>query len=152
MESVKLMTVDASTLESFEGKNVILHLIKSDGTVEELTGTVESANEHGMAFKPKGKRDFVLVEPKDIEEITEAPQALKSIPQKKLKPIADGSVRQHLLDRHGYQRSVVNGMTDEQAVKLHDEIDHKDLGHRHMSAEEVAKADEKKAAESKDAA
>lgn len=143
------MTVDAKSLESFSGKDVVLHRIV-EGGLEELTGKVDAASEFGVGFKPKGKRDVVLIEPHEIEEITEAPTAPKSLSQKKLKPIADGSVRQHLLDRHGYGRKAVNGMTDEQAVVEHDGIDHTDLGHRHMTEEEVAKADEKKALESDD--
>ena len=38
----------------------------------------------------------------------------------------------------------LNAMSDEDAVEEHDSIDHTDLGHRHMTPEEVAKAAEKK--------
>lgn len=144
------MPIDPSTLESFDGKDVVLHRIKEDGSVEELTGKIDGASEFGVAFKEKGKRDVVLVEPKDIEEIDVAAVKPKSLPQKKLKPIDNKAVRQHLLDRHGYGRKHVNAMSDEDAVAEHDSVDHTDLGHRHMTPEELAKADEKKASESSD--
>lgn len=129
------MTVDASTLENFSGKQVILHLIKEDGSVEELTGKVEDASEVGMAFKEKGKRDVDLVLPHQIEEIALAPEKPKTLSQKKLKPVTESTVRQHLLDRHGYERSVVNEMSDAQAFGEHNDIDHTDLGHRHVEPE-----------------
>lgn len=125
------MSVDTSTLEGLSGKNVILHQIADDGSVVELEGKVEAASEMGVAFKEKGKRDVVLVEVSQIEEISAAPTKPKTLAQKKLKLIGEGQARQHLLDRHGYERSTVNGLTDEQAFQIHEDIDHADLGHRH---------------------
>lgn len=145
------MSVDPNTLAQYDGKDVVLHLIQEDGSVAEFEGKVQGASEFGMAFKEKGKRDSVLVEPKEIEEIAVAATKPKNLSQKKLKPIAAGSIRQHLLDRHGFSRSLVNKMDDDAAVKAHDGIDHADLGHRHLTAEEVAKAAEEKPAESADA-
>ena len=126
------MSVDPSTLEQFSGKQVILHLIDEDGSVKELTGKVEDASEVGMAFKEKGKRDVDLVLPNQIEEIALAPEKPKTLAQKKLKPVTETAARQHLLDRHGYERSVVNGMSDDSAFAEHEDIDHSDLGHRHV--------------------
>ena len=130
------MTVDPATLEDFDGKQVILHLIKSDGSVSEVEGKVEAASAAGVAFKEKGKRDVDLVEPNTIEEIALAPVKPKNLTQKKLKPVTDSTARQHLLDRHGYDRSVVNGMDDDQAFEEHEDIDHDDLGHRHVEPDE----------------
>lgn len=137
------MSVDATTLVNFEGKQVILHFIEEDGSVSEKTGKVDGASEFGIAFKEKGKREVALIEPHQIEEIDLAPEKPKSLSQKKLKPIAVANARQHLLDRHGYTRTAVNAMSDEQAGEEHDGIDHSDLGHRHLTPEEVAKAAEK---------
>jgi len=137
------MTVDASTLSQYDGKQVILHVIQADGSVEEKQGKIDGASEFGVAFKEKGKRDVVLVEPNEIEEIDFAPDKPKTLTQKKLRPIADASMRAHLLDRHAFSRKTVNEMTDTQAVEAHDLADHSDLGHRHMTPEEVAKADAK---------
>lgn len=127
------MAVDASTLADFSGKQVTLVLKQEDGSAKEFEGKVEAASEYGMAFKEKGKRDSDLVEPDQIEEITLAPVKPKTLAQKKLKEVSETTARQHLLDRHGYERSVVNKMSDEQAFSEHEDIDHSDLGHKHVS-------------------
>jgi len=130
------MPVDPSTLEDFDGKQVILTLIEEDGSAREVEGKIEAASAAGVAFKEKGKRDVELIEPKSIEEIAPAPVKPKTLAQKKLKPVAEQNARQHLLDRHGYDRSVINGMTDEQAFAEHEDIDHADLGHKHVEPED----------------
>lgn len=135
------MSVDPSTLEEFSDKSVILHL-KTDEGIEELEGKVEAASAEGMAFKEKGKRDLRLVEADEIEEISLAPETPKKITQKKLKEPTLTGVRQHLVDRHGMPRSEANSMNDEKAWDLHDQIDHKDLGHKHVSEEEDENGDE----------
>lgn len=131
------MTVDPQTLEQYDGKQVLIHLIQEDGSVKETEGKVEAASAEGMAFKEKGKRDVDLVLPSQIEEISEAPSKPKTLSQKKLKPVTTTSARQHLLDRHGYERSVMNGVSDDQAYAEHEDIDHSDLGHRHEAEDEA---------------
>lgn len=130
------MSVDASTLEQFTGKQVILHHIQENGDIAEREGKVDGASEAGMAFKEKGKRDVELVLPSEIEEITLAPVKPKNLSQKKLKLVTESTARQHLLDRHGFARSEVNAMTEEEGFAAHDQIDHDDLGHRHVAADE----------------
>lgn len=130
------MSVDPSTLATFSGKQVILHLIQDDGSVAELEGKVEDASEVGMAFKEKGKRDVDLVLPDQIEEITAAPEKPKKIVQKKLKAVTVTTVRQHLADRHGWTIGEVNEMSDDEALGVHDDLDHSDLGHKHESDED----------------
>lgn len=130
------MPVDPATLEEYDGKQVLLTVIQEDGSAKEFEGKIEAASPAGVAFKEKGKRDVELVEPDKIEEIALAPIKPKSLPQKKLKPVTENTVRQHLLDRHGYDRSVVNGMTDDQAFKEHEDIDHDDLGHKHVEPDD----------------
>lgn len=130
------MSVDASTLVEFTGKQVILTLAQEDGTAAELEGKVDAASEAGMAFKEKGKRDVQLVMPEEIIEIAAAPSKPKSLAQKKLKEVTESTVRQHLLDRHGYLRSEVNKMEDDEAFEVHKAIDHADLGHRHISEDD----------------
>lgn len=136
------MTVNPQSLEEFSGKQVILHLRQEDGSVKELEGKVEDASEVGMAFKEKGKRDVDLVLPDQIEEIALAPSKPKTLAQKKLKLVTESNARQHLLDRHGYDRSVVNGMDDGKAFSEHEDIDHSDLGHKHAAEDEDESTDE----------
>lgn len=136
------MPVDASTLETYEGKQVILHLIAEDGSVNELTGKVENASEVGMAFKEKGKRDVELVLPDQIEEISVAPSEPKKITQKKVLPVTESNVRRHLADRHGFLLSDLAKMSDADAFAQHEAIDHSDLGHRHEAKDEGNSSDE----------
>lgn len=130
------MTVDPKTLEEFSDKQVTIHIIKDDGDLEEKEGKIEAASEFGVAFKEKGKRDSELLEPSQIEEITLAPVKPKTLAQKKLKEVTETTARQHLLDRHGYDRSVVNEMDDAQAFAEHADIDHADLGHKHAAEDD----------------
>lgn len=132
------MSVDPMTLAEFSGKQVILHVLQDDGTVAELEGKVEDASEVGMAFKEKGKRDVDLVFPDKIEEIALAPSKPKTISQKKLKPAVESTVRQHLADRHGWLRSEINKLSDEDAFAQHENLDHDDLGHKHVAADDDA--------------
>lgn len=135
------MAISAKDLVKYDGKQVILHLVQEDGSAKEMEGKVEAASEAGMAFKEKGKRDVELIMPSDIEEIAFAPEKPKRITQKKLKPVTVTNVRQHLVDRHGMSRSEANSITDEEALELHDQVDHKDLGHKHVSDEDENEGD-----------
>ena len=130
------MTVNPNDLAQFQGKNVILTVKGDDGTAKEVPGKVEGASPVGLAFKEKGKRDVILVEPGDIEDIAEAPTEAKKVTQKKIKPVKTEQVRQHLADRHGYKRSDLNGMNDAEAEEFHNKLDHTDLGHKHVAEEE----------------
>lgn len=127
------MSVDINTLDQYDGKQVILHVVQDDGSAKELEGKVEAGSPVGLAFKEKGKRDVEFIEPEKIHEIALAPEKAKTLSQRKLKPINEGQARQHLVDRHGNSRSAVNKMSDEDALKEHESIDHDDLGHRHVS-------------------
>lgn len=130
------MTVDPKTLEQYEGKQVLLTLAAENGDAKELEGKVEAASVQGMAFKEKGKRDVELVMPNEIVEIALAPVKPKPLIQKKLKLVSETTVRQHLLDRHGYERTVVNAMSEDSALMEHEDIDHKDLGHKHEAEDD----------------
>lgn len=130
-----------SDYEKFVGKRAVLvrklDAPKEDGsTAEELEGTVDSYNELGLLFKPKGKVNLELVETdyiEDLRPITEAPKKLK---QKTLKPVPYGQTRNHLLERHAFTLVQVNGMTEDQAVEAHNQIDHSVLGHVHSQPEQ----------------
>lgn len=119
-------------LSQYAGKRVILvRKVEGSDTAEEVEGTVESANQLGIVLKPKGKATFELVEEGNIEDIRFAPVKPQALKAKKLKPVPFGQVKRHLLDRHAFTLSVVNEMTEEKAVEVHDGIDHSDLGHKH---------------------
>jgi hypothetical protein len=129
------MGVNAEELNKFLDKKVVLHTINEDKSIEEREGKVEAASAHGIAFKEKGKSSVDLYEVAQIEEIQAAPEAPKKIRQKKLKPVEEGQVRQHLVDRHGMPVSKANELDEKAATELHDRIDHSDLGHKHEAGE-----------------
>lgn len=135
------MSVDPKELEKYSGKQVLVHVIEDDGSVSEKEGKFEEASEVGVAFKEKGKRDVDLLLPEEIEEVTAAPTKPKKLVQKKLKPATESTARQHLADRHGYDLTDLNEMSDEQAFSDHEEIDHENLGHKH-EADDDDEADE----------
>ena len=144
------MTVDLNTLDQYDGKRVILTTAAEGEDAIERTGKVEAASIAGLAFKEQGKRDVELVEPAHIIEIALAPEKPKKVTQKKLKEVTESNARTHLSDRHGWSRSELNEMSDEAAFKLHDELDHDDLGHKHVSEDDDEDENEDPEAEGTD--
>lgn len=136
------MTADIADLTKAAEKKkpVVLHLIQEDGSTKEVDGKIEAASAAGVAFKPKGSSNLELLEVEKIDSMQFAPEKPKTVIQKKLKPIEEGNMRQHLADRHGVSREWCNKATEQQAVDYHDSLDHSDMGHKHVAPDE--KADE----------
>lgn len=130
------MSVAVQELTGFQGKRVVLHVIAEDGSVTEVEGKIEAASEAGVAFKEKGKSGLELYIPEQIESIQPAPDRPKAVARKKMKPVARGAVRQHLLDRHGVQLSWAKAANEDDAFAYHESLDHTDLGHHHVEPEE----------------
>lgn len=145
------MAVNATELEGYLNKKVVLHTIDAEsGELVEREGKIDAASPHGIAFKEKGKASVDLYEVDQIEEIAPLVEGPKKIRQKKLKPVEAGSVRQHLVDRHGMPLDRANDIDEAQAVELHDRIDHTNLGHRHEAPEVSSQEEAIAAAESDD--
>jgi len=140
------MPVDPKTLSQYHKKDVILVALDDEGNAHEYEGYCQGASAAGLAFKEKGKRDTVLVEPSKIEDIREAPSKPRKMIQKKMKPITEGNVRQHLVDRHGLSLKEGNELTEEEAAKAHSALDHSGLGHRHVAEKQNAEGSEEKSA------
>ena len=101
-------------------------------TAEEVEGLVVTANDSvGIVIKPAGKTLVRLIKTVDIEKIDLAPTSLRVFKQKTMRVIGLDTVRQHLLDRHGWSLSVINGMDENKAMEIHKGIDHANLGHAH---------------------
>lgn len=124
------MPVSPEDLTAFEKKNVIIHVLK-DGELVEREGSIQAASVNGIAFKEKGKRDFELILPADIEEIAAAPAPAKKLIQKNIRPITVEGARQHLFTMHGWDRKTASEAEPEKAFELHAQIDHSQLGHKH---------------------
>lgn len=127
------MTTTATDYSEYVGKKVILTRKLEDGSADEVEGNVEVANATGVLVKPKGKVQLVLVDAADVIEVRLAPESSKKLKAKKLKTIALGQARSHLLERHGGTLTEVNEMTEEEALSFHESINHveADLGHVH---------------------
>jgi len=118
----------------------------NDRTNEEVThdGVVESATPMGILFRIKGHSvpDLILAENlHGYDVLKEKPTQYKST---RLDPSTEHNVRRHLADRHAFPLTVVNAMTDEEALLKHAEIEHSDLSHFH--AEKPKKVDRREQA------
>ena len=126
----------SATLSDFAGKRVELVRYNADGEGEYTTeGTVETASEAGIAFKPKGTSTLDVVTPDEIVSINLAPEKLKDVTRRRLNPVDLGKTRQHLADRHGISVEWCNSNTEVFAKEYHDGIDHDDLSHYHAEPE-----------------
>lgn len=142
------MSVNPSELSKFADQKVIvqINLDKPNDkgeTLVEVEGTALAANEMGILLKPKGKTQAELVEAAKIEGVVFAPQKEKEIKAKTLQPIKYGQARSHLLERHGATLTDVNGLTEEQALDYHTELNHAetDLGHVHGDKAQTERAE-----------
>lgn len=129
---------DLASFKEYEGKRVVLTRNLADGTTAEEEGTVDTISAIGLLFKKKGSSSLDLVQSDEIEGITLAPTKEVSIKAKTLKPVQLGGARNHLLERHAYTLKQVNGMTEEDAFRVHANIDHvaADLGHVHADKDD----------------
>lgn len=118
-------------LPQYAGRKVLLTTKAEGGDAETVEGTAEVANEKGLIFRPKGRSRSSLVEAADIVSVEFAPTTSKTLEASRVLPVQPGRVRQHLLDRHGWSLTAVNGLSEDEAIERHNKIDHSDLGHRH---------------------
>lgn len=126
-----MTTTVVEQLVELTGKDVTLTLTEGNT----LEGKVEAASEAGIAFKEKGKGKLDLYTPDQITGVEAAPEKPKPVTQKKLKPIALGQARQHLLDRHGVTLAWAKDADEQAAFEYHQGLDHSDLGHKHEEKE-----------------
>lgn len=133
-----------SDYSEFVGKKVVLtrNLKQANDKgelAEEIEGTIEAANELGVMFKPKGQVKAQILETDEVEEVRHAPEKAKTLKAKTLKPITFGQAKGHLLERHGYTLAAVNAISEQDALDLHNSIDHvaEDLGHVHGEKEQA---------------
>lgn len=142
------MTVTIEDLQKFVNKESVFHLLQDDGSLREVTGVIKAATVAGVPYKEKGKSSLELATVDKIHEIDFAPTKEKSVTQKVLAPIEMGQARQHLLDRHGVELSWGKSADEKSAFDYHAGLDHSNLGHRHLTPEEVAAKEAKKAEKS----
>src|SRR4051812_43510634 len=105
----------------YQDKKVVL-TVKDDKdpeAVKELEGTITTATPVGILFKARGRATADLILPDQIVAVELAPDNRK-VTVKYIKPVQLGQVRTHLADRHGFLLSMLNTITEEEAVLIHD--------------------------------
>jgi len=118
-------------LKQYAGKKVVVVRKAADGSLEEIEGTAQTANDLAIVLKPKGKTVNELIEAGDIEEVRYVAEKLKELKSKSLKEVVHGDARGHLAERHGIALSILAKLTEENALANHSDLDHSDLGHNH---------------------
>lgn len=126
---------------SFKGRMVDLTRTGEDGVTQVVQGRIIEGNAFGIIFKARSQRTQDLIESDMILDVRDASSAkLQLISQKALRPVVPTSVRRHLADYHGVPVSKLDGMSNDVAMKFHDEIDHDDLGHNHQGDGEMKRS------------
>lgn len=130
-------------IAQFKGKFVEAVLADNDGESKEYK--VEEAAGDLVILREKGKSAPSLVKLVDIISFTPpAPKPPAPLKARRQNPVDSDDVKRHLVDSHGYKVTDINSLTVEQAVELHEGIDHEalDLGHFHaLSKREQAIAE-----------
>lgn len=110
---------------------ILVELVEHTGESKEYK--VEGVGGGLVILREKGKSQPKLLNESDIVSFEAKPAKPQVLKAKRLNPVDDDKVKRHLVDMHAYRVSDINGITVEDAVQLHNEIDHKelDLGHFH---------------------
>jgi hypothetical protein len=116
-------------------------------SAEEMLGYVETGNALGLLFRPAKKTQFQLIEAANILEVFVEPVPDKKVQIKSLGDIKAGAVRQHVADRHGIKREILDALSEDEATTKHAGIDHSGLYHNH-DPKPVAKAADIEASDS----
>lgn len=129
----------AQDYSQYDGKKVVVTV---EGAEAPLEGTVDSGNELGLLFKPKGKASLDLIDAAKITNIEVLPEAPKKITVKALLPLKDSAARQHLVDRHGYKIADIESLSESDALEFHNgEVEHEGLAHSHDGKPKADKAE-----------
>lgn len=122
-----------------EGVAVVLEVQKDgDASVSQIHGKLIKADYHGLVIQERTQTSIVA-----LDIVLDAYRADKQgkIVRRKVRYMIAQQVRQHLLDRHGLAFDLIKALSPSNAKKLHDNIDHFNLGHRHREREDQAEDD-----------
>lgn len=136
--STTLTADDFAGLAQEDGKGPVVTLITAntdEPTEVAYTGTIMYVAPQGLQLKFKGRAKTKLILMHEIKSVTVAKSDLTFKP-KRLAVYLPPKVRQHLLDHHGMTIEFVKGLSEEQAVALHDSIHAESVvGHYHAAPE-----------------
>lgn len=126
-------------------KKQFVHIELTSHAGETKEYKVEEAANGFVVLREKGKSSPALIKEEDIVGfLPPEPKPVPPLKARRQNPVAAEDVKRHLVDNHGYQVSQINAITVEEAVALHDGIDHEglDLSHFHaLSKREQAIAE-----------
>ncbi|ADD80853.1 gp067 [Rhodococcus phage ReqiDocB7] len=121
-------------LEDFKGKICTIVLRDDEGNEGEAKEyQVVEANGGMYILREKGKSATELVTSDRIADWKAPERKPAKLRAKRLNPVTAENVKRHLLDNHAYRVADINELSSEDALDLHNEIDHEglDLGHFH---------------------
>lgn len=112
-----------------------IHIIYKPRGQEELVEGEATLHAHVAGVKimvrmrNKGRTEMLdWDEVESIEELQLRPKRLRA---RMLKVVTFWEVRAHLIERHSVKLSWINRIVEAGAQEMHDNIDHRDLGHTH---------------------
>lgn len=124
------MEVRMSELPALVGERVAMRISGHYGHMD-VEGEVVTASQSGLVLLSKSEGTMII----GIDEIDELHKTVSpgKIVRRKIRHIPETQARQHLLDRHGVPWDLVRGMTPRNAFRMHEGIDHSNLGHKHRA-------------------
>ena len=133
-------------LSEYQDKKVkVVFRRPADTTDTEMVGKVEVANDIALLVRQRGHTMGDLIEAEWISSIGLDDTKPRELKQKTLKDPNFDTVRAHLADRHAWLLEDVNNLGEEEAFKVHRELDHSKLSHTHefiLDAEDAADGEE----------
>lgn len=130
------MPVEAADLMKFIDRQVTVQVDTSADTsliddFIEVTGKCVAVSRNGMVIS--NMQDTKIIKLEEILDVEEASKKADGQLTRRrwLREVIESSARQHLLDRHGYPFDLTKGLTPDGALKLHQQLDHSNLGHVH---------------------
>lgn len=128
--------VTAADLQRYQGKPIIVNYYDDPTDEPKLfEGKVKGVSEAGVALANRNTSLIIeIAEIIDFEPVVRQRRVIR----RHLRVLTDSdlSVRQHLADRHGLMVDLLNAVDEETARTMHDRIDHKPLGHDHVTRED----------------
>lgn len=124
-------SIDPNRILDLTDKRVVVQVKDDMGDgVREIEGKVLASDRTGLVIQTRSGTSIINTsEIEDIEVIV--PNMQRRLIKRWIQEIEPGSVRQHLVDRHGMPFDLINALPDGNAVQVHNQLPHGNLGHDH---------------------
>lgn len=124
------MDINLTELKGLVGAVVVAEYASPSGEMVKSDGKLVRAAAHGVVFEANGKTSIIPIT--SIISIVPFTTPRKVV-RRKVQFLLSRRARQHLLDRHGFFWDLIKFTTEETAFTMHQNIDHKNLGHQHRA-------------------